>query len=468
MSNKESVWIPQNKVSWLLNKFNDLARRAMKNGLQPPTCELTNEKESRTYTVDINKPFDSPFYYKPTNVDIDMVKVNIEGEMPVLSGWKFLSTIHHRKMPEVLSSGGVQYENAVFHSFFLDDEEKLYLESQLDELQACPPGCEHCNLPRLRNQTFILENQETGEQKQVGSTCIDDFLGEKSLKKALWFFEMDSLFKEDYVSSYVDNLYRSSSSKYPVPLEIFVAQASLIIDAEGFVSRANSDSLNNIVATADRVVAAFTEPDSAQKRLFDAYVQGQPHKQLDKAKEVLKFYQSIDPKGKDFIQNIKRLALSGSANLRNRSDTGLAGYMAEGFSRELERRKAIELEKASRTNEHFGNEKERGMLKLNLTKAFYDSSARFPYTRLTFKDDDGRLFEWTTSSSVEDFEKGKTYIVTATIKNHSEYKGDKITNIIRLKDCQEVEPETAPPEFKVTKAKPKPKRNLESDDGLSP
>lgn len=39
------------------------------------------------------------------------------------------------------------------------------------------PDCEHCNHKRQRRDTFALYNNETGEMKQVGSTCLSDFLG---------------------------------------------------------------------------------------------------------------------------------------------------------------------------------------------------------------------------------------------------------------------------------------------------
>lgn len=37
--------------------------------------------------------------------------------------------------------------------------------------------CDHCNVRRARRDTYILFNEETDEYKQVGSTCLSDFLG---------------------------------------------------------------------------------------------------------------------------------------------------------------------------------------------------------------------------------------------------------------------------------------------------
>ncbi len=46
-----------------------------------------------------------------------------------------------------------------------------------ERYRSVAPNCEHCNHKRLRRDTFVLLNNETGETKQVGSTCLSDFLG---------------------------------------------------------------------------------------------------------------------------------------------------------------------------------------------------------------------------------------------------------------------------------------------------
>ena len=47
-------------------------------------------------------------------------------------------------------------------------------------------ACDHCNRKRNRAKSMLLENTETGERLQVGSTCIKDFLGWDALPVLLW------------------------------------------------------------------------------------------------------------------------------------------------------------------------------------------------------------------------------------------------------------------------------------------
>ena len=46
-----------------------------------------------------------------------------------------------------------------------------------ERFRNCAPDCEHCSYVRNRRDTFVLHNDETNEFKQVGSSCITDFLG---------------------------------------------------------------------------------------------------------------------------------------------------------------------------------------------------------------------------------------------------------------------------------------------------
>ena len=190
----EHIWVPEQKISSLLDKFNTLARRAAKNGLAVPRCDVTKDTRIDRVNLDMPDDFKTGLYYRPKALDIKMVKVEIEGRMPVFNGWKFLASIEHntsRIDDRFLKEN--QPRNYINATAWLDDREIQVIESQREFLQDCPANCEHCDLPRNRNQTFLLENTETQEQKQVGSSCIDDFLGHDSLKKALWFCELDDI-----------------------------------------------------------------------------------------------------------------------------------------------------------------------------------------------------------------------------------------------------------------------------------
>jgi len=460
MSNAvEHVWIPKRNVAPLLSKFNALSTRAAKNGLPAPKCDVLDETRIQKFAI--NSPHDTGrFWFKPKTINVEMVKVAYSGSMPVFEDWKFLASIEHRKTTEGES------RNSVFGGFFLDKEERASLDMQKEllSLNSCPANCDHCELPRKRNQTFLLEHGQTGEVKQVGSTCIDDFLGEKTLAKALWYYEMDALIRANHVQDYVDNVYYGAGKSYPVELDIFVAQASLLIDTEGFVSRSHESEM----ATADLVIAAFQSPTDAQKKLFEAYLQGGTHKQLTKAADMIKFYCEIDAKGKDFIQNIQQNISRGDIDLKNRYQTGVIAFLPEGYRKEVDKQLKVKLEKAGMKDEHFGTLKQRGMLKLELLEKFNNLKVEYPYVMMKFKDDEGRPFTWKPSIKNDpNLEVGKTYSMKGTLTEHGEFSGDKYTRITRVSDVNETKANTPAPEFLPTK-KEKTKVIDLDDNGPTP
>ncbi|HTW80290.1 MAG TPA: UvrD-helicase domain-containing protein [Terracidiphilus sp.] len=70
-----------------------------------------------------------------------------------------------------------------------------------------PEKCEHCNTRRHRNETYILKNDDGG-YKQVGSSCLHEFLGDKPEVRRLrnpdaWRFHSDSVKELDL---YLDEL----------------------------------------------------------------------------------------------------------------------------------------------------------------------------------------------------------------------------------------------------------------------
>jgi hypothetical protein len=107
-------------------------------------------------------------------------EIAIEGELPRINGWRFLAQIEHtangnliKKMP------GCDIELAAYHN--------------------CKPNCEHCNINRNRNVTYLLKN-ESGEIKQVGSTCLQDFTRCNDVVTLLRFVESNCMDEFDYDS----------------------------------------------------------------------------------------------------------------------------------------------------------------------------------------------------------------------------------------------------------------------------
>jgi hypothetical protein len=96
--------------------------------------------------------------------DFNMLPINI-------NKWEVLGLI------ELIQDGG-EY---TLRSYTNKDMPKKYRD--LED----PCMCEHCNTNRKRNQTFVIQNTETAEILQVGSSCMDDYITKDDLSFLLQY-----------------------------------------------------------------------------------------------------------------------------------------------------------------------------------------------------------------------------------------------------------------------------------------
>lgn len=95
--------------------------------------------------------------------------IELTGATPIANGFKLLGKIE-RGAPDLLYS--VPGEE-IPHKYYDTDS-----------------SCEHCNTDRFRKDLYVLENVETCETIQVGSSCLGDFLrDENAAHDAMRYFE---------------------------------------------------------------------------------------------------------------------------------------------------------------------------------------------------------------------------------------------------------------------------------------
>jgi hypothetical protein len=95
------------------------------------------------------------------------IRVYLTAEMPVVDGWTFVARLDHsnetgnviRRVPNLACD---------IPDFYRD----------------CAPNCDHCKVRRMRRDTFLLRNNDSGVFQQVGSTCLTDFFGHDPYKIA--------------------------------------------------------------------------------------------------------------------------------------------------------------------------------------------------------------------------------------------------------------------------------------------
>ena len=287
--------------------------------------------------------------------------------------------------------------------------------------------CDHCNRKRYRRDTFVVRN-EAGEYKQVGGTCLKDFLGHGNPEK---------LAKMAELLGYADECARGAMTigtdrKY-LDLEVFLSNCASVIEAHGYMSRSSAMKIN-----ADRDDGNYvpTTSNLALDNMFPEYNKSHlsikvedKHRAL--AIESMEWAQALGDDGKelsDYEHNIHVLAATGYIEFRsiNYASSILAGYMRKNNLFPQREEKKIST--------HVGTVGEKiAEREVALLGAFPRENGRGGYTYFyRFADADGNVLTWSTGIYI-DAEKGAKLKLCGKVKKHDVFRDIKQTV---LSHCQ--------------------------------
>lgn len=173
-----------------------------------------------------------------TGVFIDITEVYLDAEVPVLNGWTFCARIDHsndignviRTVPNLSGSLPGRFRTAA-------------------------ADCQHCNVRRMRRDTYVVRNDETGEFKQIGTTCLKDFFGHDPFAVA----------KMAEILGYANEVARASTERGEaaladrrwVNLEDYLAHTATVVREFGWVSAAAARENTALRATRDRAFCSM-------------------------------------------------------------------------------------------------------------------------------------------------------------------------------------------------------------------
>lgn len=236
--NKRDFYVPSWATQNVLNEAEKLKNKAAKLNLPLPEIVLTDEVEIRgtPFLKGIITPSGqeskSVVYLKEP-----YAKFSIVGDAPRINGYSLVAKIEHG-----FNKG--EHMNTVTPEYL-----GVFPPDVVDKLATgvvnCPPNCQHCNTNRNRNTTFLLHNKEADEQGrniiQVGSTCVDDFLGTKSLEAILYtqkLFDLSKMYEPDM--DRLSSAPRQESGIGYIDTKSYMTAAAFIVDKYGFEPKGES------------------------------------------------------------------------------------------------------------------------------------------------------------------------------------------------------------------------------------
>jgi len=354
-----------------------LNRKAKKFGID----ELTYSIEKRLVPVGVHKQ--------------EVLEVVLDGSPFEMNGWSY-----------VASAEDTPNGNIIRKNFKSKD---LRVPDRYHEVHNI---CEHCNCKRKRKLTYVLRNDVEDSWKMVGSSCMEDFID--GSKNAFKF--VDSL--DEQIENYVKTE-KSSVTKEGLPYGMVydnlttLTFTALAIEKYGWVSSGEAYA-NHTRSTKVAVYDLMNGCDEHSKSV------NKDHQAL--AMDAIKWVCEYDESLCDtYMKNLKTIVKNGY------SPYSQLGYLVSIINT-YQRKKSESKRKDLSLSKHVGAVRDKLSLAVKSMHCFNCNGMYGEYNVSILADDCGNVYKTNMFT-----EKEKTYDITGTVKDHTEYKGIKQTVLTRVK-----------------------------------
>lgn len=286
------------------------------------------------------------------------------------------------------------------------------------------PTCEHCNTNRTRKQTYLLVNQETGEFKQVGGSCLKEFTGGLDAERLVAYIScFDKLIAGESFTGSESSRVKYFDTKYILQI------TAQVVKAIGY-SNSNSEAPTYLkVHKVHNFLQGYMMP-SKERDDIEAFV-NKHHIDPDSSKE------DVDAMIK-WILNDADCSFGYMMNLRAVVDTeyvklkhfGLLCSAVPTYNREMEKLAAQkvreeQLEQEAANSSYVADKGQKFTVKVAYCKCLTSWDTQFGTTYVyKFVDTLGRVIIWKTSNT---FCVDRVIQLSGKVKDHDTYQGVKQT-----------------------------------------
>ena len=338
---------------------------------------------------------------------IKLLEIEFQGEGPKIGGWKFLGTLDHYSLPGSIIVNTVPGEK-IPESFYKSDA-----------------SCDHCGKIRRRTETFVLQEEKTGDYKRVGRQCVRDFIGYDP-NQVLRFLTVirnftTSFDEQDWFGG------GSGRANYTFNTKRALADTAAIIYVNGWVPRSKGGF--DQMPTADFLMNLYFPPKGDAKRHWNEWVErlDLKNEKWEKEAEGAINWLREQKSDNEYMHNLRAIDTAGSVPPR------LFGYwcsLMATYQKAQERLRLAEQQK--HTNEYVGEIKQRLDFKVNVVSIHSHDGYYGTTYRHKFIDEEGHTLIWWANTDSK-MAPGDTCKIKGTIKKHEEYEGWKQTLLSRVK-----------------------------------
>jgi hypothetical protein len=385
------AWVHEDAVEVIFDRVAKANRRLAKAGVTERFALTVGERklvERKEYGV-----VKARWYEKEVSLAVPSIGYN---------GWRFVATLS-------FESGGTVVRTVP--------------GEEVGDFRPAYQGCDQCQTARDRNETYVVRQVETGEMKQVGSTCLELFFG---LKPSLWIYAVDVSLSEEEQQRFGSRGIEAESVR-----NIVAAALAVTDGGAGYRSKAATEYGGE--PTADATRACLYERPFGRGRAREereaqlAAWRAEMAKYLEQGTEIDAVIASAaDTSGSsDYAENIRVLAASEWVGLKN---IGFVASFVAVHNRAIQRQVEREV-KAARVQEFIGQEGDKKVRTSGtVTTKRYIDGMYGTTTLIEWLTDDGLTAKWFASNPPEVAE-GDRITVTGTIKKHDTYQ-DKFKSTV--------------------------------------
>ncbi len=387
--------IPESNIPKLQAKLAKLNQAALRIGMKPVTINTLGIQEIKD---------DKGFVHR-------IYEVHIDGEAPKLAGWTFVATLTHAPEGNIIRT--------------------TPNETVPKQYYTAPPCCDYCKKDWIqRRDTYIVKN-EKGEYRQVGSNCLADFLGHPDPNSYAAVAEMMAYLDKDAEELEKEDTGPNSPAFDRADTEEYLTYVAATIDQEGWISGKQAYENPGTISTAERALIQMEQRHTLRPN--ERVTITQKHK--DEAKATLDHIRkTLTSPTNEYQHNLKTFASSNAFTVRE--GKGFVASMIPFYRRDME--KAIAQQKQAvltKDSLFVGNIGER-LYDIHITVlGIHETEGAYGTTYIIrMLDEQGNVYTWFgVGAAASMFERGKTYTISGTVKNHNEYKGRKETVLSRVK-----------------------------------
>ena len=407
----QTYTIPADHISDFTASIAKLNRKAVKLGCDPITFVIGEKKlVERTFYYNVNTREEYSRKYK-----IEAFEVSMTGSAPVLAGFQFIARI------EYLSDS----KSVLFHTV---PGSNVKIDERFRGLDASV--CEHCNMKRRRNDTFVVLETSTGKQTQVGRQCLADFTGindpEKVAQRAAFLSVYENL--RDYEEGFWGAVREDTIDTMEA-----LALTSAYIGKIGWVPKSACEGNPTANSVADHFSTFIKTSEEAKflRSMRDLSKETFHQERATKVVEWIKNELSQTAKS-DYELNLVTLTVN---ELTQRRHLGIVCSAVSAYQRAMNQKvEYANKREAAKASKFFGTVGERAR-DLKVTVQFvksFEGSLYGPTTLVKFVTEKGEILTWFASGD-RNYQAGQEVVIDGTVKSHKAYQGIEETQMSRCK-----------------------------------